>query len=149
MPTPKGRLVLELHDWKEMSPDDESDTIALYLFTLMPVSERSSGVRPGAAHSFWTEVRLSRDLASRGRWVGLSKKEKLKAMFRFAQERIQEAGRKLRQAPMYWTTTSPLRDGPPWDLAQVVFPKSPPAIFEPTPPEESPSLLARKAAGLA
>jgi hypothetical protein len=148
MPTAKGRLVLELHDWKDMGLDDESDIIALFLFTLMPVSERTSGVKPGAAHGFWTEVRLSRDLASRGRWAGLSKKDKLKAMFRFAQERIQEAGRKLRQAPMYWTPMSPLRDGPPWSLAEIAFPKAPPLVFEPRAPEESPSLLARKSAGL-
>jgi hypothetical protein len=148
MTTAKGPMVLELHDWREMRADDENDMVALFLFTLMPASERRSGVKPGAAHSFWTEARLSRDLAARGRWAGLSRKEKLKAMFRFAQESIREAGRKLRQAPMYWTPASPLGAGPPWDLAAVEFPKAPAFFFEPKPPEEHPSLLARKAAGL-
>ncbi|MBI4603212.1 MAG: hypothetical protein HY721_14750 [Planctomycetes bacterium] len=144
-----ARMVLEFHGWRETKPDDDNELKALFLFTLMTAAERQSGVKPDHTKAFWTEVRLSRDLASRGRWGTLSRDEKIKAMFRFAVERIQEAGRNLREAPMFWTTQSRLGEGPPWDLSGLEFPKPHAVAFEVAPLAESPSLQARKAAGMA
>ena len=142
------RMVLEFHDWRENKPDDENEIKALFLFTLLTAAEKAAGVKADHTKAFWTEVRLSRDLSSRGRWASLSKADKIKFMFRFAQERIQEGGRKLREAPMFWTATSPWSDGPPWDLNQIKFPKADPLTFEAQPLAESPYLADRKAAGL-
>ncbi len=143
-----ARMVLEFHNWRESKPDDDHELKIWFLFSLLSEVERQSGVRPDHTKTFWTEVRLARDLASRGRWASLSKEEKIKAMFRLAQERILQAGRKLREAPMFWTAMSPLKDGPPWDLSQVQFPKGTPLVFDTRSLDESPSLHARKAAGL-
>ena len=143
------RWILELHDWRQSRPDDGNEVIAIFLFTLLSMAERQSGVKPDHTKTFWTEVKLSRDLAGRGRWAGLAKDQKLKAMFQFAVERIVEAGRKLREAPMFWTPTSPLKDGPPWDLGSIQFPRPDPVIFEITEDPASPRLQTRKAAGLA
>jgi hypothetical protein len=144
----KQRLVLQFHGWQELRPTDESEIVALFLFSLMPAADRERGLKPTRLQTFWTEASLSRDLAARGRWPSLSKADKLKAMFRFAQERIQEAGRKLRQAPMYWTPRSPLEAGPPWDLARVPFPRPSAMVFEIEPAALAPRLESRKAAGL-
>ena len=142
-----SRMVLEFHNWRKSKPDDDHEIKALFLFTLMTEAERESGVKADHNRTFWTEARLARDLAARGRWGDLSRQEKIKAMFRFSQERIQEVGRMLREAPMFWTPTSPLKDGPPWDVSSIQFPQAPPVIFEP-PSAADPSLEARKAAGL-
>jgi len=144
-----ARMVLEFHNWRMTKPDDENELKVLFLFSLQSEGERQSGLRPDHTKTFWTEVRFSRDLATRGRWATLSQDDKIKAMFRFAQEKIQESGRKLREAPMFWTATGALREGPPEDVSRVQFPKAPPVSFEPRAPESSSSLLARKAAGLA
>jgi hypothetical protein len=144
-----ARMVLELHNWRETKPDDDYEPKVMFLFTLLSESERQSLKKLDHTKTFWTEVRLSRDLAARGRWVGLSKQDKVKAMYRFAVERIQEAGRKLREAPMFWTAMSPLKDGPPWDLSTIQFPKATPIVFDTKAASESSSLQARKAAGLA
>jgi hypothetical protein len=143
-----ARLILEFHDWMEEKPDDDDALVVLFLFTLGPAAAREAGVKSGPEHTFWTEARLSRDLSSRGRWPSLSKRDKVKALFRFAQEKIVEAGRKLREAPLYWTPTSPFEEGPPWKLDEIEFPKARPLVFETKAPGESPSLLARKGAGL-
>lgn len=143
-----GRMVLEFHDWQEQKPDDDNEVIALFLFSLLAEEDRRSGLRPNHNQTFWTEVRLSRDLASRGRWPQLSKNEKLQAMFRFAEERIQEAGRKLRQAPMFWTPESRLEAGPPWDISRVPFPRPSAVAFEVEPGAFAQRLESRKAAGL-
>ena len=142
-----SRMVLEFHNWRESKPDDDYEIKALFLFTLMTESERQSGVKADHNRTFWTEARLSRDLAARGGWAALSRGDKIKAMFRFAQEKVQEAGRLLREAPMFWTPTSLLKDGPPWDVSTIQFPKAPPVIFD-TPGEDTSSLESRKAAGL-
>lgn len=143
-----ARMVLEFHNWRKTKPDDDSELKAIYLFSLRTEAEKQSGVKADHTKTFWTEVRLSRDLSARGRWAGLSPEDKYKAMFRFAQEKIQEVGRKLREAPMFWTTSSPLRDGPPWDLSRVTFPAPSAVAFEARSPEQSSALQARKAAGL-
>jgi hypothetical protein len=143
-----ARMILELHDWLEEKPDDDDELIVLFLFTLMPAAAREARIKPGPDETFWTEARLARDLSSRGAWPGLSKRDKVKALFRFAQEKIVEAGRKLREAPLYWTPTSPFENGPPWSLDEIRFPKAPAVAFDAREPGESPSLLARKGAGL-
>ncbi len=127
-----SKLVLEFHDWRELRADDENERAALFLFSLASESSRKAGIRLDQEHTFWTEVKLRRDLAARGSWPQLSKQDTLKAMFRWAQERILARGTKLRQAPMFWTATSPLASGPPWDLSSVQFPKAPPVTFEVT-----------------
>jgi len=142
-----GRMVLQSHNWRESKPDDNHELKVLFLFTLTSEAEQQSGVKPDARRTFWTEVRLSRDLATRGRWAVLSKAERIKAMFRYAQEQIRDAGRKVREVPLFWTPASRLGDGPPWDLTTIEFPKAPPYIFEKT-QDSDPSLEARKAAGL-
>ena len=143
-----ARMVLQFHDWREEAPDDESEVVALFLFSLRAEEDRKAGAKPDHNQTFWTETRLARDLAARGGWPQLSKREKLKAMFRFAQERIQEAGRTLRQAPMFWKPESPLEGGPPWDLSGVPFPKPCSIVFEIATEAMAPRLEARKAAGL-
>jgi hypothetical protein len=142
-----SRMVLEFHNWRESKPDDKYEIKALFLFTLMTEAERQSGVKADHNKTFWTEARISRDLAARGSWINLSRREKIKAMFRFAQERVQEAGRSLREAPMFWTPTGSLKDGPPWDVSSIQFPKAPPVLFE-LPSAADPGLESRKAAGL-
>lgn len=144
-----SKMVLEFHNWRKTKPDDDNDPKILFLFSLRTEAERQAGSKLDHTKTFWTEVRLSRDLAKRGRWASLSEEDTRKAMFRFAQEKIQEFGRKLREAPMFWTPTSALREGPPWDLSKVQFPKAPPVVFEVQPGAEGSILLARKAAGLA
>ncbi|HVR75552.1 MAG TPA: hypothetical protein VMT52_14545 [Planctomycetota bacterium] len=143
-----SRMVLEFHGYRENKPSDEHEIIALFLFTLRSAADCRSGLKADHTKTFWTEVGLSRDLASRGKWAQLSREDKLKAMFRYAQEKIVESGRKLRQVPMFWTTSSPLRDGPPWDLAGIQFPKAPPVELERPTPAENPYLEDRRAAGL-
>jgi hypothetical protein len=138
-------MVLSFHDWKELKSTDEQEIIALFLFSLAPEDGRGE---PGPRETFWTEVQLSRDLARRGSWPRLSRREKLKAMLRFAQERVIEVGRKLRQAPMFWTAQSRLEDGPPWDLSAVPFPKPSAVTFEPPTAAGSRHGEARRAAGL-
>ena len=75
-------------------------------------------------------------------------RDRYKAMFRWAQERIKERGKKLRQAPMFWTATSELNDGPPWDLNTVRFPNAEPLVFETTESMAVSGLGSREAAGL-
>lgn len=143
-----AKMVLEFHHWRKTKPDDDNELKVLFLFSLQPEGERQARVKLDHTKTFWTEVRLSRDLSKRGRWAPLPEEQKVKAMFQFAQERIVEAGRKLREAPMFWTPTGSLKDGPPWDLSRTPFPKAPPIVFETRPHSESSTLLARKAAGL-
>ncbi len=138
--------ILEYHRHRFIRPDKDSDVVALFLFSLTPESHRSAGLPVGQDHAFWTEVRLSRDLAARGGWATLSQKEKAKCMYRFAVERIQERGGKLRDAPMFWTATSVLKDGPPWDPASIDFPPKAPIAFEPSGGVDARS---REGAGLA
>lgn len=140
--------ILELHDWRQSKPDDDNEVMASFLFTLLTVAERESGVKPDHTKTFWTDVKLSRDLACRGRWAGLTNDQELKAMFQFAVEKIVEAGRKLREAPMFWTPMSPLKDGPPWDLGSIKFPRPDPVAFETVEDPAASRFQARKAAGL-
>jgi len=141
-----SQLILELHDWRRTKPDDNNELVAIFLFSLTSLSNRQAGVRLDQEHTFWTEVKLSRDLASRGRWPQLSRKDKMKAMFRWAQERIKERGKKLRQAPMFWTATSELQDGPPWTLDSIRFPNAEPVVFETTEEMARSGLGSREAA---
>lgn len=145
-----SKLVLEFHDWREMKADKDSEVVALFLFSLATENDRQAGVRLDQDHAFWTEVRLSRDLARRGRWPQLSKTEKIKAMFRWAQEKIRQRGRKLRQAPMFWTATGSLAEGPPsdWDLKTLKFPKAEPIVFEAADDIRASEQASREAAGL-
>ena len=143
-----SQLALEYHNYRELKPTDDSEIVALFLFSLRPEEERRAHLRPTHNQTFWTEVTLSRDLASRGRWPQLSKGEKLKAMFHFAQESITEVGRKLRQAPMFWTPQSRLAGGPPWDLSAVPFPQPNGVVVDPAADTDIQYTEARKAAGL-
>ncbi len=144
-----AKMVLEFHNWRKTKPDDDNEPKIIFLFSLQSEADKQSGVKLDHTKTFWTEVRLSRDLAKRGRWATLSDEDKLKAMFRFAQDKIQESGRKLREAPMFWSGSGSLNDGPPWDLSKVQFPKAPPIVFEVRSSVDSSFLQARKAAGLA
>ncbi len=145
-----SKLVLEFHDWREMKSDKESELVAIFLFSLTTENDRQAGVRLGKDHAFWTEVSLSRDLAHRGRWPQISKTDRIRAMFRWAQEKIQQRGNKLRQAPMFWTATGALADGPPsdWDLGALKFPKADPVVFETADEIRVSEAASREAAGL-
>ena len=145
-----SKLVLEFHDWREMKADKASELVAIFLFSLTTENDRQAGVRLDRNHAFWTEVLLSRDLAGRGRWPQLSKTDKIRAMFQWAQEKIRQRGQKLRQAPMFWTATSPLAEGPPsdWNLGALKFPKADPIVFEPTDEIRASVAASREAAGL-
>ena len=147
----KEELVLEFHRWRKMRPDDDNELIAIFCFSLMPAGWREAGEageRPSHEDVFWTEVKLAHRLAEAPGWQKISPTDKIKAMFQHAVEQIRAAGRKLRQAPMVWTPTSDLRNGPPWELRAIRFPKAPPVTFSREEPAESPRFLARKAAGL-
>jgi hypothetical protein len=141
-------MLLEFHDWRRMKADDDNELVVLFLFSLMPADERQAGRQPDHNDCFWIEVKLSRFLAEQPGWKGLSRADKVKAMFQFALEQIQAAKRKLRQAALVWTSGGRLNHGPPWDLASIRFPKAPPVIVEAEEPQAS-RFLARKAAGLA
>ena len=145
-----SKMVLEFHDWRKMKADKDSELVAIFLFSLTTESDRQAGVQLDHDHAFWTEVHLSRDLTCRGRWPQLSKADKIKAMFRWAQEKIQQRGGKLRQAPMFWTATGPLAEGPPseWNLSSIKFPKAPPVVFEAQDDIRSSEQASREAAGL-
>ena len=145
-----SKLVLEFHDWRLMKPDKDSELVAIFLFSLTTAGDHEARVQLDHDHAFWTEVRLSRDLAGRGRWPQLTRDEKIKAMFRWAQERIQQRGQKLRQAPMFWTATGSLANGPPaeWNLDAVKFPKAEVVMFETTDGMRSSEQASREAAGL-
>ena len=145
-----SKLVLELHDWRALKPDKENELIAIFLFSLSSEIDRQAGIRLDQHHAFWTEVRLSRDLAGRGRWTQLTKQEKIRAMFRWAQEKIKQRGHKLREAPMFWTATGPLADGPPpeWNLNSVKFPNAEPVVFEAMEGIRLSEAASREAAGL-
>ena len=144
-----SKLVLEFHDWRETKADKDSELVAIFLFSLTTENDRQAGIQLDQEHAFWTEVRLSRDLAGRGRWPQLSKTDRIGAMFRWAQEKIQQRGRKLRQAPMFWTATGSLADGPPadWNLS-APDPKAEPIVFEPTDEIRASVAASREAAGL-
>ena len=145
-----SKLVLEFHDWREMKADKDSELVATFLFSLTTENDRQAGVRLDRNHAFWTEVCLSRDLAGRGRWPQLSKTDRIRAMFKWAQEKIRQRGHKLRQAPMFWIATSPLADGPPsdWNLSALKFPKADPVVFETTDELHASAAASREAAGL-
>lgn len=140
--------VLEFHGYRENPPTDESEIVALFCFSLMDAAERRSGKRPDHTKTFWTETSLSRDLGARGRWASLSKRDKLKAMYLHARSSIVESGRRVRQAPLFWTATSPLREGPPWDLSRATFPKPSVEVFSLAQEPAASFGDARKAAGL-
>jgi hypothetical protein len=141
-------LVLEFHTWRWGRPDDDNERIALYCFSLMPVNWRQAGDDLSHEDVFWTEVKLPRLIARQPGWAQLSKEDMARAMFQHAVEQIVQAGRKLREAPIIWTPTSKLRNGPPWDLSAIQFPEAPPVTFTARESPDSPRFLARKAAGL-
>ena len=140
------QLILELHGWMPLQPTDDHDTIAMFNFSLMPDELRKSGKRPEHTDCFWTEVKLDRFLAEQPGWKKLSQGDKVKAMFRYAQEQIQATGRKVRHLEIFWTPQSPRRDGPAYDLASIRFPKAPPVLVE-RETADAPRFLARKGAG--
>jgi hypothetical protein len=144
-----SQMVLEFHGWRNTKPDDDNELKVLFLFSLQTEAERLSGGKLDHTKTFWTEARLSRDLAARGRWAALSKAERIKALYVITWQKIQEAGRKLREVPVFWTATSPLRDGPVGDEYASVSLKPEVMIFDaPVAPSNS-VLETRKAAGLA
>lgn len=144
----KKELVLELHGWRKMRPDDDHELVVLFCFTLKPANWRQAGASLSHEDVFWTEVKLPRFLAEQPGWKKLSRDEKIKAMFQHAADQIQAARRKLREAALIWTPTSRLRNGPPWNLDAISFPKAPPIRFEAEESPDSPRFRARQAAGL-
>ncbi|MCZ6792461.1 MAG: hypothetical protein O7J95_02470 [Planctomycetota bacterium] len=140
--------ILEFHRWRQGRPDDENEFVVLFHFSLMPRSRREAGQRPEHSDCFWTEVSLQRLLAEKPGWKELSKDDRIKVMFRHAQESIQEARRKLRQAPIFWTATSKHRDGPAHDPKTIEFPATALLDVEPEDPASALRYSARKGAGL-
>ena len=142
------RMVLTFHDWRQMKSTDKSDPILLFLFSLVSEADHAAGIQPDHNQTFWTEVSLSRDLAGRGSWKTLSKGDTRKALFQFACESIEVAGRKLRQAPLFWRPGDRLEKGPPWDLSTVKFPKAHACVVEVPDTAIAERAGARKGAGL-
>jgi hypothetical protein len=143
-----NRWTLTFHGHRQLKATDKSAAILWLLFSLVSEKDGKTGARLGQDHIFWTEVTLSRDLAERPGWKELSDEDVRKAMFRAAQESIQEVGRKLRQTPLFWTPQSPLAGGPPWDLASVRFPAPHAITFEIADDGSASGQGAREGAGL-
>lgn len=141
------QLALKLEDWKSLRPDGENAARAAFRFTLRP-AESDPGVAP-AGETFWTEVRLSRDLAARTGWNELDPESLLKAMYLFAVDRIVQAGAPLREAPLFWRPGSHEESIPPPYLERVPFLPAAPVIFEVETASSHSARQARKAAGLA
>ena len=144
----KKNAVLTYHNSRELKPTDEHEIVVLFLFSLQPEKDVKKGVKPDHNAVFWTETTLSRDLAERGRWVQLSKAEKLKAMFHFAQAHILESGRKLRQAPLFWSLQGHINEGPDEDYTNSKFPKPHAVVFQPGKTRVATDTQSREAAGL-
>ena len=140
--------ILEFHNWRMLPPDDDNELIALFHFSLMPEALRKSGRKPQHDDCFWTEVGLHRLIAEEPGWRKLGRKAKIKVMFRHAQEKIKEARRKLRQAPIFWTATSEHLDGPAYDPGEIRFPGAPPVRADWEDRESAIRFTARKGAGL-
>lgn len=143
-----SQLVLEFHKWRKMKPGEGDAHAAMFLFSLLPRDAYEAGRRPTHNECFWTEVTLSEHLAEQDAWKRLDKNAMLGGMFHHAVEQIRQAGRMLRTAPMFWTTTNGLERGPGEGA-----PKSVPSRFEPllidVDPAASPRFTAREGAGLA
>lgn len=112
------------------------------------------GLRPGSGSGavFWTEVRLSRDLAERTGWRDLDRESWIKVLYLHAVDRIVEEGRAVREAPLFWRAGAPRGSAPPPYLEKVPFLPAAPVIFEHggvAADSSSSSRLARTAAGLA
>lgn len=123
------RWVLTFHGHRELKANDDSAVILWLLFSLVNEEEHKAGTELGQHHTFWNEVTLSRDLAARPGWKELSPADVRKAMFQAARDSIQEAGRKLRQTPLFWAP-GPVADDPTADLSKVLFPKPHGFTFE-------------------
>lgn len=126
----RKRRVLRLHRHKKQygghSHTTEKNFIADFLFTLRDPGDPSSRVE-----TFWCEVHLRHNLATRGAWKTLSQKDRFKALYCFAVEAIQKAGgRPIRQMSVSWVPGSPYAEGPHWDLSAVNLRRPQPVEIE-------------------
>ena len=118
----KGPLAIALGILDGARYDEDSDMIALFLFSLQSKEDHDQGVPLASDDYFWTEVFLCRQLAQCDGWKKLNKKAKLKLMFHHAVETLKEARRKLRQVTLAWTPGSGIEDGPAVSPADIEFP---------------------------
>lgn len=142
------RLLLEFHGFRRLRSDDKYDPIVLLHFSLTPESRRAEGLAPRQEDHFWTEARLQRFLAEQPGWKSLSRDDKVKVLFRYAEDEIRAARRKLREVHLFWAPNSSLNGGPPVDPATIPFPKAPAVTIDPEDPASSRRFHARAGAGL-
>jgi predicted Fe-S protein YdhL (DUF1289 family) len=141
-------MLLEFHNWRLLAPDDKNELIALFQFSLAPKSVREVGRGPTQDQYFWTETKLQRFLATQPGWASLSKDDKVKVLFHFAQEGIRSVRRKVRQAELFWTATSPYAKGPVVLPSAIEFPNAPAVEVEPEDTASAVRFHARAGAGL-
>jgi hypothetical protein len=144
-----AQLSLELKAWKILKPDDGNALRVAFRFSLRP-AEAAPHAPARRGQTFWTEVRLSRDLAECPGWREIDRESTIKAMYLFAVDRIVEAGRPVREAPLVWRAGARNAFAPPSYLDRVPFLPAAPVIFERAGSEglADSATLARKAAGL-
>ena len=143
------KFALEFHDWHRLDSDGDADVVAVFRFSMRPAFELEQGLKPASSSTFWTEVTLARDLATRGKWADMTRGDKVKAMYLLATGSITESGRKLREVHLFWKPGSKLGDGPPDGLSGVEFPPREPIFFEADVEDSAAAArAARKAAGL-
>jgi len=119
----KGPLAWALSILDGTRYDEDSDIIALFLFSLQAKEDHDQGLPLQSGDYFWTEVFLCRQLAATAGWKTLSKKAKCKQMFRHAVEELKNARRKLRQVTLAWTPGSGIEKGPAVAAAEIDFPE--------------------------
>ena len=148
-----AKLILEHHHTRRLRPDDDNALILLFQFSLRASGEGASGeAASGEAVSsprdvFWTEARLQEFLASKPGWASVSAEDREKVLFRFVQEQIAAAGRKLRQCRLSWSPGSPHASGPAESPASIQYPDAPPVTVD-TENREASRFGARAGAGL-
>ena len=119
----KGPLAMALSILDGTRYDEDSDMIALFLFSLQAKEDYDQGKPLLSDDYFWIEIFLCRQLAETDGWKKVSKKDKRKLMFQHAVDELKSARRKLRQATLAWTPGSGIEEGPdPQALAEIDFP---------------------------
>lgn len=113
-----SKKILQLHKYKKQyrghSGTTEKDFIADFHFTLREADGSSPPI------TFWSEVNLRSNLATRDGWKDLSKDDRFKALYSFAIEAIQKSGgRPIRHMTLGWIPSSSFAEGPSWDLSKV------------------------------
>ncbi len=143
---------LQFRDWQSLAPDASHELIVGFRFSLRHPGTNDPAHASDGSTTFWSEAKLSRDLARRGRWATLSRKDRIRALYRIALEAVVErlaaSGQILRDVSVAWSPESPHAEGPAWDVSGIPFPDRAPVKVRIARRPGSDWRLARKAAGL-